>query len=273
MRCCGRSATSSASWRASHCAPPDRAISRDCVTRSALLPELQRVLVGHRFATARAAGPRIGCAPGRARAARRRPSSPTPPALLRDGGVIAAGLRRRPRRTAPHQRAQRRGAARARGARARAHRLRQPALRLQPRAGLLHRGQPQPGRPGAGRLGAPPDGEECRALHHTGAEVVRGQSAGRPRPVAGPRARTVRGAARPAHRVAARTAGHGSGRGRARRARRRWRSAPSRCGSPGRNCSTNRASTSAAAGTWSSSSISTVRSCRTTCRCTMSGAC
>ena len=76
----------------------------------------------------------------------------SPPHFLRDGGVIAAGydaeldelrllggdteqflldLERREReRTGPVQ----------------------PEARLQPRAGVFHRGEPQPGRPGAGRL-------------------------------------------------------------------------------------------------------------------------
>jgi DNA mismatch repair protein MutS len=93
----------------------------------------------------------------------------SPPAFLRDGGVIArattpsstscAASRRTP--TVP---------ARARGARARAHRHRAAEARLQPRAGLLHRDQPRQAERVPGRLPAPPDGEERRALHHARTE-------------------------------------------------------------------------------------------------------
>ena len=72
--------------------PRDLAGLRDAL---GLLPELQSHARRHRLAAARAAGPRVGRAPRRARAAHARPSSTTPPALLRDGGVIATGLRRR----------------------------------------------------------------------------------------------------------------------------------------------------------------------------------
>ena len=179
--------------------PRDLAGLRDAL---GCLPELRDVLQGidspllvqlaesSRPSSRRACTARLGDrADAAGPAARRR----------RDG----ARLRCRPRRAAPDQRAQRRSTARAGGPRARAHRVRQPALRLQPGAGLLHRGEPQPGRAGPGRLGAPPDRQERRALHHAGAQDVRGPRARRARPRAGPRARTLRGPARPADRAAA----------------------------------------------------------------------
>ena len=175
-------------------------------------------------------------------------------------------LRRRPRRAAPHQRAQRRGAARPRGARARAHRLPEPALRLQPRAGLLHRGEPQPGRPRAGRLGRA--GRRSRTPSATSRrelKSLRGQGARRPRPRAGARAGALRGAARHADRRARRRC-----RRRPRRSPRStcWRTSPSarsRCGwSRPELVRRVAASRSAAGVTRSSSSTSTARSCRTT---------
>ena len=65
---------------------------------------------------------------------------PEPAAVVRDGGVIADGLRRRARRAARDPAELRRLPARPRNARTRAHRHPQPARRIQPRARLLHRG-------------------------------------------------------------------------------------------------------------------------------------
>jgi DNA mismatch repair protein MutS len=103
--------------------------------------------------------------------------APEPAAQLRDGGVIASGhdaeldelraidahcgeflldLEKREReRTAI------------------------PSLkgRVQPRARLLHRGDPRARGQGAGRLPAPADAQERGALHHAGAQSLRGQGA------------------------------------------------------------------------------------------------
>ena len=68
--------------------PRDLAGLRDAL---GCLPELQSHAGRHRLAAARAARPRGGRAPGRARAAHARRSCRRPPALLRDGGVIAPG--------------------------------------------------------------------------------------------------------------------------------------------------------------------------------------
>ena len=85
--------------------------------------------------------------------------------------------------------------ARAGAARARAQRHRQSEAGLQPRAGLLHRGLARAGRARAGRLPAPPDRQERRALHHPGAQELRGQGARRARARAGAREGAVRAAA------------------------------------------------------------------------------
>ena len=73
-----------------------------------------------------------------------------------------------------------------------AQRHRQSQGRVQPRARLLHRGHARADRQRAGRLPAAPDAEERRALHHAGAESVRGQGALR----AGTRARAREAALR-----------------------------------------------------------------------------
>jgi DNA mismatch repair protein MutS len=100
------------------------------------------------------------------RARRRRVAAAFPARRRRD----RAGLRRGARRAAPARQQYRTVPARARAQGARAQRLIQPEARLQPGAGILHRGQPQPGRPGAARLPAPPDRQVRRALHHAGAQ-------------------------------------------------------------------------------------------------------
>ncbi len=99
--------------------------------------------------------------------------------------------------------------------RARAQWHSRPQARVQPRAGLLHRDHAQGCRARAEGLSAPADGEVRGALHHAGAEVVRGQGAERARSCAGARERAVRRAAHAAHRSAGAAAEDG---------RRRWRS-------------------------------------------------
>ena len=86
---------------------------------------------------------------GAARRMRRALCSPTiaaePAALVRDGGVIAAGLDAELDELRAIRHELRRLPARARGARARAHRHRQPARAVQQGARLLHRGHAGPG--------------------------------------------------------------------------------------------------------------------------------
>ena len=124
--------------------------------------------------------------------------APEPAAQVRDGGVIAAGLRRRARRAARDRRPLRRVPGGARGARARAHRHRQPQGRIQPRARLLHRGHARARAEDPRRLPPPADAQERRALHHARAEGVRGSRA----VGAGARARARKAALRaPAWRI------------------------------------------------------------------------
>ena len=84
--------------------------------------------------------------------------------------------------------------------------------RLQPRLGILHRGESLAGRQRAQGLHPPADGEERRALHHARAQELRRQGARRAREVAGARARDLRAGADAAHRPARRAAGHGRAR-------------------------------------------------------------
>ena len=114
-----------------------------------------------------------------------------PSTFLRDGDVIAAGHDADARRAAHDRRQHRRLPAGSGAARARAHRHRQPQARLQPRAGLLHRGEPRAGRARARGLPAPPDGQVRRAFHHAGAQRLRGQGAGGARACPGARAATL----------------------------------------------------------------------------------
>jgi DNA mismatch repair protein MutS len=218
---CAASAMSNACWRASRCARRGRATWR--------------------AARGAARGCRR-CGGGRERAGRRgwrswrenaasmarrwrsseRAIIEQPPMLIRDGGVIAPGwdaeldelrmlsteadgfleaLEARER--------ERTGPAFAQG-------------RLQPGARLLHRDQPRAGEERAGRLQPPPDAEGRRALHHAGAEGLRGQGAVGARALAGAREGAVRRAggvvARRA-RTAAADGGGGGGAGRAREPR------------------------------------------------------
>src|SRR5580700_10966258 len=106
-----------------------------------------------------------------------------------------ARLRRRARRAAPYRHAYRRVPHGSRAARARAYRAHRPQARLQPRAGLFHRGGAARCRARAARLHPPPDGEVGRALHHRGAQELRGSGAARARHGAGARAGAVRGGA------------------------------------------------------------------------------
>src|SRR5882672_8540063 len=119
---------------------------------------------------------------------------PSPP--RRDGGTVLDGARRRRDRRRLPQGARRAACAadrlrdvsrRARAAGACAHRHPQPAGRLQQRPRLLHRDHQRPRRQGSRRLPPSPDAQERRALHHAGAEDLRGQGAvgARPRPRAG----------------------------------------------------------------------------------------
>ena len=132
--------------------------------------------------------------------------APRPRDRARAGRAVArrrrhrAGLRRRARRAARHRQPVRRVPGRARGARARAHRHRQPQGRVQPRPRLLHRGQQRAVGPGARRLPAAADAEERRALHHAGAEDLRGQGALGAGPRARPREAALRDAAARARR-------------------------------------------------------------------------
>ena len=144
-----------------------------------------------------------------------------PPALARDGGAIRDGVDRRARRAARHQPL--RQAAHRRDGRGRArpdrHRLAEDPL--QPRVRLLHRDLEVEPRQRAGRLPAQADDCRRRALHHAGAEGVRGQGARRRRADPRARARAVRRAAAARRRRGAARAGHRARPGRARRAGRR----------------------------------------------------
>ena len=158
-------ATSSASPRASRCARCARASWWACGIRCEKSAQLARQLRRAGLAAGRDRRPawrRPPVAPSCWRA----PSMEEPAALVRDGGVIAAGLRRRTRRAARHPGQLRRLPARPGNAREGAHRHRQPARAVQQGARLLHRGHAGPAGQGAGRLPPPPDAEERRALHH-----------------------------------------------------------------------------------------------------------
>ena len=119
----------------------------------------------------------------------------------------AAGARARRRRDSRRRRRRARRAARdqprrqgrdrrdGRG-RARAHRHRVAEDSLQPRLRVLHRDLEVEPRRGAGRLHPQADDRRRRALHHAGAQGVRGQGARRRRAHRRARARALRGAAR-----------------------------------------------------------------------------
>ncbi len=107
-------------------------------------------------------------------------------------------LRRRARRASLDRRALRRVPDRARGARARAQRHREPQGRVQPRPRVLHRSHKRQRGASSGRLPTPADAEERRALHHAGAEIVRGQGALRAGTRARPRKTPLRCAPRDA---------------------------------------------------------------------------
>ena len=165
-----------------------RAAARARASRS---PRVDAPLLARRSRAALAVDPRWHDA------ARRAPSPPSPRRMVRDGGVIARGYDAELDELRAIAERLRRVPGRPRGARARAHRHRQPQGRVQPRARLLHRGHAtRTSQQGSRRLPPPPDAEERRALHHAGAEGVRGQGA----VGAGARARAreaaVRGAAR-----------------------------------------------------------------------------
>ena len=78
----------------------------------------------------------------------------------------------------------------------RADRHPQPEGRLQQGLRLLHRGHQRPPRQGARRLHPQADAQERRALHHAGAEGVRGEGAHGRREGQGPGVRAVRRASR-----------------------------------------------------------------------------
>ncbi len=121
-----------------------------------------------------------------------------PAVLLRDGGVIAAGydaeldeLRAHQRRTATPSCSSSRARERARTGIAN---LRVQYNKVHGFYIEVTQGQAAQG---AGRLPAPPDAEERRALHHAGAEGLRGQGAVGAGPRAGAREAALRAAARP----------------------------------------------------------------------------
>ncbi len=116
-----------------------------------------------------------------------------------------------------------------------AHRHRQPARAVQQGARLLHRGHAGPAGQGAGRLPAAPDPEERRALHHAGAQGLRGQGAVGAGPRAGAREDAVRPVARPVAGLRARAHPPGPRAGGAWTRCARWPSARSRCPGAGRS--------------------------------------
>ena len=212
------SPTSSASPRASRCAARGRATSPACATRSRAAGAARRAR-GHGQPRLRAARRRCSPPPDGARTLlRTRDRSDEPAARAARRRRDRRRLRRRARRAARDRRRTAAVPARARGARARAHRHRQPQGRLQPVHGFYIEVTQRAGRQGARRLPPPPDAEERRALHHAGAQGVRGQGALGAGPRAGAREAALRRAAR-----RARAARRGAA------ARRRARSRSSTC--------------------------------------------
>ncbi len=133
----------------------------------------------------RGAAPRSACKRWSRNAARttaerdllRRALVEAPPVLLRDGGVIAPGydaeldeLRTISTNADQYlERLEQRERERTG--------IAEPQSRLQPRARLLHRDDEGAVRRGTGRLHPAPDAQRRRALHHAGAQGVRGQGA------------------------------------------------------------------------------------------------
>ena len=119
-----------------------------------------------------------------------------PPALARDGGFTRDGVDPELDELRDDQPLGQAGDRRDGGARARAHRHRVAEGPLQPRVRLLHRDlEVEPAR-GAGRLPPQADHRRRRALHHAGAEGIRGEGARRRRADPRARARDLRAAAR-----------------------------------------------------------------------------
>ena len=161
-----------------------------------------------------------------------------PPALARDGGFIRDGVDaeldelRRISRSGKQVIAEMEERERA----AHGHRVAEGPL--QPRVRLLHRGlEIEPAR-GAGRL--PPQADHCRrrALHHAGAEGVRGEGPRRRRADPRARARALRGAARGGRRRGAAHPGVGARAGHARRAGRAGREPRPSTTTSSRTCTT-----------------------------------
>ena len=249
---CGRSATSSASSRASRSRSRAAARPRAAARRPRCAAGAARSARGASTAArvaALAATLRRASTPTRDAAARAR-SSTTPPALLRDGGVIAPAstpsstscARSTANATSSsleleQRERERTGIADAQG-------------RLQQRARLLHRGRPRAGRQGAGGLHAPPDAQGRRALHHAELKAFEDKALSAPRARAGAREGALRAAAGDARRRRSRGAAADCADAH-RRARRCSRTSPERerrAGSRrGPSSSTSRASTSRAA--------------------------
>ena len=148
-----------------------------------LLPELVQALPDPAALLSRAGGGPCAAGDASSLARRRHPRRARRPRI--DGGVIADGynaeldeLRRLQTNAGEFPG----GAGKARAG---THADPEPARRLQLGARLLHRGHQRARREGAGRLPPPPDAEERRALHHAGAEDLRGQGALGARPRAG----------------------------------------------------------------------------------------
>ena len=178
-----------------------------------------------RFAAARAPARAGRHAPGVARAAAAGARRDTAGAAAR-GRRLRRRLRCRARRTAPNQRAQRRGPARARGARARTQRASRTCGSATTACRATTSRSAQPGRPGARGLDTSADHQQCRALHHGGAEVFEDRVLGaRDRALARERD-ALRVAARRADRRARAIAGDGRGACDARRAGRPRRACP-----------------------------------------------
>ena len=193
---CARSATSSASPPASRCARCARASSPACARRCCALPRVRDAAAGReRRAARRCCGEALRAA-DRDRRAAARAIADEPAALLRDGGVIAAGFDAELDELRDIGRDCDAFLLDLEAPRARAHRHREPARAVQQGARLLHRGRRRARRQGAGRLPAPPDAEERRALHHAGAQGLRGQGAVGAGARAGAREAALRGAAR-----------------------------------------------------------------------------
>ena len=180
--------TSSGWSRAPRSAPPARAIW------SALQAVAGRRSRALRTVLAELQAPLVAVAARRARRPRRRPrrdrarrSIDEPPALARDGGFTRDGVDAELDELRAHQPLGQAGHRRDGRARARAHRHRVAEGPLQPRVRLLHRDlEVEPARR-AGRLPPQADDRRRRAVHHAGAEGVRGEGARRRR--ADPRAR------------------------------------------------------------------------------------